>query len=63
MVLPPRKKSPRVLVFRIPHIPIPVIRAKKTTRKIIPILITGPFLRFTGLVHGTGLPAVRLGYF
>jgi hypothetical protein len=48
MVLPPRKKSPKVLVFRIPQMPIPVIRAKNTTRKIIPIRITGSFLIVVG---------------
>jgi hypothetical protein len=37
MDLPPRKKSPSVLVLRIPQMPIPVIRARKITRNTTPI--------------------------
>jgi hypothetical protein len=43
MVRPPRKKSPRVLVLFMPQTPIPTIRARKITKKIIPIIEAAPF--------------------
>jgi hypothetical protein len=43
MVRPPRKKSPRVLVLFMPQTPIPTIKARKITKKIIPIIEAAPF--------------------